>query len=129
MTFEEHIAQTGGWVGIWMNWMLIVNAAALLFVIWKVEVRWAIIAMIGNVVLMGWLFDQVGYTRLLGLAHIVFWTPLAIYLWRRLPHVPMNTRFGYGIYLRVLLATVFVSLCFDYVDVARYLLGDHQPMG
>jgi len=71
---------------------------------------------------MDWLFAQVGFVRLLGLPHILFWSPLAVYLWTRLKHHPHNSMFG--IYLRAILATIIISLVIDYTDVARHLMGD-----
>jgi hypothetical protein len=131
VTLEEHIAAGPQWVRYWVMWMGIINMAAVLFLLrWKDGgIRWGYLeAVIVLAVLvpmaffMDWLFGQVGYVRLLGLPHIVLWTPLAIYLWFRLAKHPSNSVFG--IYLRVLLATIVVSLAFDYTDVVRYLLGD-----
>ena len=131
MSLEEHIATAPQWLHVWLNWMMVANLASLLFLVrWQggklrlghIEAYAIVAAMIGATILMTWLFDRFGYVRLLGLGHIPFWTPLAIYLWTRLPHHPVNSPFG--IYLRIFLATIAISLAFDYVDVARYLAGD-----
>lgn len=76
----------------------------------------------GNFVLMNWLFGEYGYQRILGLAHIVFWTPLLIYLWARRRHWNMASLSGK--WLAALFATNLVSLIIDYIDVARYLSGE-----
>lgn len=81
-------------------------------------------------VLMNTLYSQIGYVRLLGLGHIVPWTPLIIYLfnylWRRRSQWDLTTLTGKWI------AGVFtlnlISLVIDYVDVARWLLGERAPM-
>ncbi len=131
MTLEEHIANGPTWVYIWVMWMGIINVAAVLFLIRRTDGKFrighieavAILATMGVMAtFMGWLFDQVGYVRLLGLPHMLFWTPLAIYLWKRLNHHSQTSVFG--IYLRVLLATITISLVIDYIDVGRYLAGD-----
>ena len=72
------------------------------------------------------LYQQLGYVKLLGLAHIVAWTPLAIHLWFKLrsPHVTRAPRIIIG----VVLATIMFSLVFDYVDAARYIAGDRTPL-
>jgi len=128
MTLSEHIAQTGGWVGIWVNWLVLINMIGLVYVIWRVEARWAVIAMVANGFFINWLYGEVGYVRLLGLSHVIFWTPLVFYIWHRLAFVPLRSPYGYGYYLRILLATNAISLVMDYLDVARYLLGD-QAIG
>ena len=75
---------------------------------------------------MMWLYDQVGYVRLLGIVHVVIWTPLAIYLWQRLKNAEIVVPFRQIIW--VFLATMVVSLAFDYADVVRYLLGERGSM-
>ena len=60
------------------------------------------------------------------LPHIVIWTPLAIYLYRRRKHFvnPWPVRWT----VTALMATIVVSLGFDYVDILRYLLGERAPL-
>ena len=59
-----------------------------------------------------------GFTRLLGLGHIL-WFPLLVYLWRSLQGHPFDT--GIGLWLRVLMVLNTLSLGIDTVDVVRYL--------
>lgn len=131
MTLNEHIANGPAWVYAWVIWMGIINMAAVLFLIrlkdkklrfGHVEAVAILGVLIPMAAFMDWLFAQVGYVRLLGLPHILFWTPLAVYLWTRLNRHPRNSIFG--IYLRVIFATIGISLVIDYIDVARYLIGD-----
>jgi hypothetical protein len=112
-------------------WMGIINMAAILFLVrWKdKKIRFGYIeavAILGVLIpmaaFMDWLFGQVGYVRLLGLPHVLFWTPLAIFLWTRIKRHPQKSVFG--IYLRVILATLVISLFIDYTDVVRHLMGD-----
>ena len=72
-----------------------------------------------------WLYDQLGYVKLLGLPHILLWTPYALYLVAQIrrPDMPVWPRR----IMMVVLATILISLAFDYVDVARYLLGERTP--
>jgi len=135
VTFEQHIADGPQWIQWWLTWLMIINLAALLFLMrWQdgrirlghIEAFAIIAAIFSAFLLMMWLFENYGYVRLLGLGHIPFWTPLAIYLWIRLPHHPASSIFG--VYLRLFLVTILISLAFDYTDVARYLAGDTAPM-
>ena len=71
---------------------------------------------------MSALHAAVGWSRLLGLPHVVFWTPLwllALREWRR-----GDATGAYRRWLTVLLWTDGISLLFDYSDVIRYLLGE-----
>lgn len=131
MTLNDHIMAQPLWLQSWVIWMAVINVIAVLFLVgWKdgrpkfghIEAVIIIACLLVMAPSMDWLFGQVGYVRLLGLVHVVFWTPLVVYLWKRHPLHPHDSVFG--IYLRVLMATIVASLIIDYIDVARHLLGD-----
>ena len=109
------------WLIAWAGWMALVNMLSLAF-LRETEARWVLAAFLGSFVLMNVLYHTNGYNRFLGLAHVVFWTPLLIFLYQRLSRI-LGPRV-YENWIRVLLATNGVSLVIDYVDVLRYLLGD-----
>lgn len=79
---------------------------------------------LGNAALGSVLGLTFGLVRLLGLAHVVFWTPLVIYVLRHLPALPRPTLLG--IWVRVFLVTILASLLLDYIDVVRYPFGDRN---
>jgi hypothetical protein len=120
----EQIAREPFWLQAWIYWMVFVNSASLLFVR-RAEARFVLLAWVANLVTMDRLFEAFGYTRILGLAHVICWTPLVIYLFRR------RAGFGegaFGGWARWLLLTNAVSLAIDYVDVARWALGERGPL-
>ncbi len=129
MTFEEAIAQQPLWVQWWLYLMFvgaIVLPIALLF--WRKSRIAGAAALVASVVAgfaIGWMYGQLGYVKLLGLPHIILWTPLAIYLFMRMrdPEMPKWPRWIMG----AVLATILISLAFDYTDVIRYLLGERTP--
>jgi hypothetical protein len=97
----------------------------LALLIWK-QTRITSVITIAASILAGlgvsWLYGKLGFVKLLGLPHIILWTPLAYYLFKQIKRrdMPMWPR-------RIMMAvlTVFlVSLVFDYVDVARYVFGE-----
>ncbi len=116
-----HMLREPLWLQTWLAWMGGVNTASLLY-LRHVEARWVLGAFVFNFLLMTLLFELSGYTRLLGLAHVMGWTPLLLYLARRWPALPREANFG--IWIRVLFVTNAISLVIDYIDVARYALGD-----
>jgi hypothetical protein len=59
---------------------------------------------------------------LLGLPHVVWWTPLVVYLYRRRSLLKRPPSFA-G-WIKTLVVTNTVSLVVDYIDVLRYVLGD-----
>ena len=123
MDFAKELLSQPWWLVVWIGGMGAVNMAALAFV-GRIEARWTLAAFTAAFVTMNLLHAVVGYVRLLGLAHVLFWTPLLIYLWPRLSSYPSSS--AYGLWLRLLFATNAVSLIIDYVDVIRYVFGDRS---
>ncbi len=123
MTFHQHLMSQPAWVVVWVSWLVFLNIAGAAVFAWRhVEARWVLAAMLANMPFMHLLFNYFGYTRILGLSHIVFWTPLLVYLWYRRTGINLQTPFG--IYIHALFVSNFISLIIDYIDVIRYLLGD-----
>jgi len=131
MTLPEAMAEHGPpWLGLWINILLIgIFILPLGLLVWR-STRIVTIVCLALGALGGfgvyWLYGQLGYVRLLGLGHIVFWTPLAVYLWRwvRSDEIGKVQR----ALISASLATVLISLAFDYVDTARYILGERTPL-
>lgn len=111
-------------------WLLYLSTVAVMLPLvmspWVREARIVTLFQLGNAVLGTILGLTFGLVRLTGLAHVVFWTPAVVYLWGRRQHHPSKSTLG--VWLRITLATMIISLVFDYVDVARYLLGDRERM-
>jgi len=130
MTFAQAVATQPQWVQIWVNILgLVIFATAVVLLFSRATRRDAIIiflTMAATIPGVLWLFDQLGYVRLLGVVHVVLWTPLAIYLMNRLRDPAINTPFRQVIW--VFLVAIGISLAFDYVDTARYVLGEQDSM-
>jgi len=130
MTFEQAVALQPQWVQYWLYWLMFgAFVLPLTLLIWRQSRMVAVFSIAAGVAagfLTNWLFNSYGYVKLLGLGHIPFWTPLAIYLLYQLrrPDMPLWPRR----IIMVVLATIVISLAFDYVDVARYLLGERTPV-
>lgn len=130
MTFNEAMFSSTGWIRVWFYWLgYSIVATPIILAFSKATRRDALIVLLTNITVvasMGWLFDQIGYVRLLGIVHVILWTPLFIYLFGRAKYGEMTLPFRLVIWLFA--ATLAVSLAFDYVDVVRYLLGDRDSM-
>ena len=131
MSFSEAMFSLAtGWLRLWLYWLgYAIVLTPIILVFSKDTRRDALIVLLTNisvVVSMGWLYDQIGYVRLLGIVHVILWTPLFIYLFLRAKNGEMPLPFRLVIW--VFVATLAVSLAFDYVDVARYLLGERDSM-
>ena len=104
-------------IRVWLGVLVFTHLGALLFVVGRSAGRWQVrvepiailVSFFAAATLMNWLYAQTGYTRLLGLAHLVFWTPVWVWiLRRRRPAIDTGTLFGK--YVRVYLVVAGTSL-------------------
>ncbi len=117
-------AYSPGWVGVWVNFMvavLLLGGVAFSFV--RVEARWVLLATLLGMVGTMLAYSQFGFTRILGIGHILAWTPALIYLLARRRHWRAGETWS-GRWLALAAAIFAVSLVFDYSDLARWLLGE-----
>ena len=126
MTLNDHLMASPPWLLAWLAVLSLVNFGAVFFAISDKRARFILLAMILNVFFMSALFEVFGYTRILGLSHVVFWTPLLIYLWKSRSAHP--ERVWTGRYIRAVLLVNGLSLVIDYIDVIRFIAGDRAPL-
>lgn len=126
MTLNDHIMQQPAWLVAWVGLLVLISLLAIPFSIKDSRPRWIILAFVAAAVLMNVLYEKFGYTRILGLGHIVFWTPAWIYIWRNRKKNP--AAIWTNRYLISWLIIAGISLIVDYADVIRYLLGDEAPL-
>jgi len=131
-TLNEAIATEPLWLQAWVFLLVVVNVTALLFVVGREDGRWRprwepiaiLLSFVASSAFMGWLYQQVGYVRLLGLAHLLFWGP--VWAWLLMRRRAIGTASWFARYVRAYLIVAGTSLAIDAVDVVRYLLGDRE---
>jgi len=131
MPFNEAMfTLASGWQTVWLYWMSFAIIVTPLVLIFSKSTRLdAVIVLLTNIAMlvgMGWIYEQIGYVRLMGIVHVILWTPLFIYLFLRAKNgeMPLLCR----LVMWMFAATLAVSLVFDYTDVVRYLLGERDSM-
>jgi hypothetical protein len=117
--FDVIAAQTAP-VKAWLAWMFAVNFASVFF-LRHVAARWVLAAQVANVVSMQALLKLYGTGRHISLPHVVFWTPLLIYLFTQ--RKSFSNWSAFGVWCVVLCATDIASLVLDYAAVIRLLVG------
>jgi hypothetical protein len=108
---------------LWLVLLLTVNLIVPFFYIDRVEAQVVLAVLVASFVLSTILTARVGFTRLLGLGHIL-WVPLLWFLWTHLEQNPPDDFFG--IWIRTLMTLNAMSLVIDAVDVIRYIAGDRE---
>ena len=115
-----------GWVQIWVFVILVpVNMASLFFINEPMGIWVAFLANIAMILNMPVMFYDRGFSKLMGIPHLIPWTLLVGILIFNRPEV-----IGlYDTYLWILLGTNVISLLFDYPDALKWLRGDRAPSG
>lgn len=129
-TLGDAMGTEPAWLQGWILVLGAVHIAALAFVVGRQSGRWVVrpepIAVLAGAVvatiLMTWLYSQVGYVRLLGLAHLVGWTPAYLWILARRRALDSGPLFVKWIHAYLFIAGV--SLVIDVIDVVRHLAGD-----
>jgi len=129
MTLEEAMAAQQGWLSIWLPILMFGSfALPLLLLIWKPSRIAGVLAIIAGLLsffAITWMYEKLGYVKLLGLPHVLFYTPVVIYFISRLRSGSLPKFAAWT--MSASLIIILISLAFDYTDVARYVLGERTP--
>jgi hypothetical protein len=112
------VAQTSP-MKAWLAWMFAANVSSVFF-LRHTPARWVLAATAANVISMQLLLSLYGTGHHLSLPHVVFWTPLLIYLFSRRNSLLAWSPFG--VWCVVLFLTDIASLILDYAAVMKLLL-------
>jgi hypothetical protein len=128
------MATQPSWLITYLYILVAANLGAIFFIAKRTDKGWrlrfeAIVIIVafllaGN--FMDYLYAQYGYVRLLGLAHIVFWTPVYAWIFTHRKDYAATPYFAKFVTFYLVMAGI--SLFIDIIDVARYLLGETGSM-
>ena len=111
---------------LWQVWLAVLVATNLvvpMFFLQRLEARVVLGTILASLMLMTFLTGRFGFTRILGLGHIL-WVPMLAFLVARLGDLPVNDAFG--IWIRAVIVLNGISLAIDAIDVTRYIAGDRD---
>lgn len=120
-------ANSPAWVLIWVNVMAAVLLISAGFAFVHREARWMLLGILLGMAGTISAYGIFGFTRLMGIGHLLFWTPTLIYMitvhGRRLYEGTLFSRW-------IILAAyvIGISLAFDTIDLLRWLLGERGPI-
>jgi len=121
MTLFEAIAAQPAGLRLWLLWLFSVNIASVLFVR-RIEARWVLGVMLLNLAGMTLLLRNFGGGHHMSLPHVLLWTPLLAYLASRARSLASQPT-TYAAWLVALFVSDAISLVFDYLNLARWLLA------
>ena len=113
-------------VQVWLAVLVVANGVVPLFFFARAEARVVFAFFVVSAALMVAMTHVVGFTRLLGLAHLP-WLLLLVYLWARMGGHPAVL--AYGAWIRMVMVLNLASLTMGAVDVVRYVKGDRTARG
>jgi len=116
---QAYVAGLPLWVNVWRGWMFLVFGLSIAFVVWRVEARWVALTMVVSTAAYNLVAMFSGVGRFPSIAFLAFWSPLAVYLYRRRGRCGSAGRFErvYATWLRLALGTLAISLAFDTYNV------------
>jgi hypothetical protein len=115
------------WVKLWLVALNAVFLGALTFVP-STLARVVLIAYVASGPLMlAFAFFQGGLSRIMGIGHLIPWTPLAIWLPLHMASGSMGG--GAQVYSAVLILVCTICLAFDACDVWRWMRGERAVIG
>lgn len=114
----------------WNLWIMLlggVNVVGVVLFFNTFEGKFALIAMIGSMIVMQVIYSKYGFVRLLGLGHILFWVPFVTWNFVQLSK---TTSINDNFRVWLISVTVFnsLSLLLDFADVVRFLRGEKAEM-
>ena len=123
-----------GWLLAYLMVLVAANLGAVFFIAKKTPQGWRpryeALAIVAAFLLAGefmeYLYQQYGYVRLLGLAHIVFWTP--VYAWIFTHRKDYAAYPYFSKFVPFYLVMAGISLTIDVIDLLRYALGETGSM-
>jgi hypothetical protein len=121
--FNKGVLRTSWPVKVWLLLLVAANAVAPLFFLQRIEAQTVVATMMISATLMSLLTARFGFTRILGLGHIL-WVPMLAFLVTRLGDIPDYDAFG--IWIRAVIVLNGISLVIDAIDGIRYMAGDRE---
>ena len=112
-------------VQLWMVILVTANMVVPMFFLDRLEAQAIFATFLVSATLMILLTARFGFTRIMGLGHILM-IPLLGWLAFRLGQIPADDIFGF--WIRGVMLVNGLSLVMDAVDVVRYFNGDREEL-
>ena len=112
-------------VRLWLLLLMAVNLVVPVIYLQRIEARIVLLTFLASFLLMILITATSGFTRLLGLGHIL-WVPLVLFLVSRIDINPVGD--FYHVWILSVIALNSVSLLLDLVDVVRFARGERSEV-
>ena len=113
---------------LWVGVMAIINMIGGLYYWSLPEGKIVLGCLMGSFLVMTIIFSKLGFVRLLGLGHVLFWTPLCLWLIQGLQERQFSLDSNLQLWIYAVLIVNGLSLVIDYLDFFRYLRGERAEL-
>ncbi|HFB55467.1 MAG TPA: hypothetical protein ENJ46_06035 [Hellea balneolensis] len=121
--FMTEMKNGPAWVFYWVNFMGLLFMLSIPFSFKRVEARWiALATLVLAPVIMAIIYSKFGYQRILGLGHVLGWSPIMYYLWKRKDQWRVGETLS-GKWIALTFAVMCISMVMDVSDVVRFMMG------
>lgn len=121
---NQQMAVLPQWIHYWMRWMLFIFLTAVVFVGKHKASRYVLLTFVLTMPVGVLVFYITSHAHLLGIAHLILWTPLLFGLIKHeIKREDFSFKTIYGLWLGLLMMTISISLVFDIRDIVMVLLG------
>ena len=125
--YNEFTGNSPLWVVTWFNFMMLIFGLSVPLSFSYKEARVILLGSFLGVAAMIFLYAFFGFTRILGLGHILFWTPTLIYMLTVRGRGTLGKTFlARWVFIAILV--MGISLAFDVVDLLRWILGERDSI-
>ena len=123
--YLDAMTRSPEWVLIWLQVLVGVLSISILFALFRHEARAILFGTLMGMGMVIVIYSQFGFTRILGVGHILFWTPTLFYM-VSLQGTAAVAKTWFGRWLWLAIVVMGASLILDYSDLMRYLLGERE---
>ncbi|MCZ6868397.1 MAG: hypothetical protein O7G84_02700 [Gammaproteobacteria bacterium] len=124
MRFVRGMLRSRPHVLAWLMLLMLANGIAPLVFLARLEAQVVFATFLLSIGLMTWLTARYGFSRILGLGHVL-WVPMVIFLLVRANALEMD---AYGIWVGTVVVLNVISLMIDVRDVTQYVRGDKDEV-
>lgn len=125
--YLDAMTRSPEWVLIWLQVLVGVLSISILFSLFRHEARAILFGTLMGMGMVIVIYSQFGFTRILGVGHILFWTPTLFYM-VSLQGTADVAKTWFGRWLWLAIVVMGASLILDYSDLMRYLLGEREAI-
>ncbi len=121
--YGDLLTRSAEWELIGLQVFLGVLSIAILFGLFRHEARAIVFGTLLGIGMTIVIYGQFGFTRILGVGSILFWTPTLFYM-ASLQGTSAVAKTWFGRWLWLAILVMGAALALDYYDLARYLMGE-----